>query len=46
MASLVRHNPQGRLVPPDEVAGAVAWLCGHSAAAMTGQTITVAGGGL
>jgi NAD(P)-dependent dehydrogenase (short-subunit alcohol dehydrogenase family) len=44
LASLVRHNPQGRLVRPEEVADAVAWLCGASAAAITGQTITVAGG--
>jgi len=44
LASLVRHNPQGRLVQPEEVADAVAWLCGASAAAVTGQTITVAGG--
>lgn len=46
LASLVRHNPQGRLVRPDEVADAVSWLCGASAGAVTGQVITVAGGEL
>jgi NAD(P)-dependent dehydrogenase (short-subunit alcohol dehydrogenase family) len=44
LASLVRHNPQGRLVHPDEVADAVAWLCGSAAGAVTGQSILVAGG--
>ncbi|KMO33186.1 hypothetical protein VQ03_25385 [Methylobacterium tarhaniae] len=39
LASLVRHNPQGRLVHPDEVA----WLCG-AAGAVTGQAVAVAGG--
>lgn len=41
---LTRRNPQGRLVQPDEVADAVAWLCGPGAQAMTGQAIAVAGG--
>ncbi|AWN38357.1 SDR family NAD(P)-dependent oxidoreductase [Methylobacterium radiodurans] len=44
LASLVRHNPQGRLVRPEEVADAVAWLCGAASSAITGQTIAVAGG--
>jgi NAD(P)-dependent dehydrogenase (short-subunit alcohol dehydrogenase family) len=43
-AELARHNPQGRLVTPKEVADAVIWLCGTGAAAVTGQAITVAGG--
>ncbi|WP_018044015.1 SDR family oxidoreductase [Methylobacterium sp. 88A] len=46
LASLVRHNPQGRLIHPDEIADAVAWLCGAAAGAMTGQVVTVAGGEL
>ncbi len=43
-AELTRHNPQGRLVQPEEVAAAVAWLTLPEAAAMTGQAIAVAGG--
>lgn len=43
-AELARHNPQGRLVTPAEVADAVLWLCGPGASAMTGQAIAVAGG--
>jgi NAD(P)-dependent dehydrogenase (short-subunit alcohol dehydrogenase family) len=41
---LVRHNPQGRFVTPDEVAGTVLWLCTPSAQAITGQAISVSGG--
>lgn len=37
-------NPQGRLIQPEDVAATVAWLCGPSAAAMTGQAISVSGG--
>src|ERR687897_2580273 len=44
LAELVRHNPQGRLVEPSEVADAVVWLCGERARSVTGQTIAVAGG--
>lgn len=43
-AELARHNPQGRLVTPREVADAVLWLCGEGAGAITGQAIAVAGG--
>jgi NAD(P)-dependent dehydrogenase (short-subunit alcohol dehydrogenase family) len=43
-AALARYNPQGRLVTPDEVAEAVAFLCRDAASAMTGQSIIVAGG--
>ncbi len=45
-AALTRYNPQGRLVTPDEVAEAVAFLCRDAASAMTGQSIVVAGGEL
>lgn len=44
LASLTKHNPQGRLVQPDEVANAVLWLAGRGASAITGQAIAVAGG--
>jgi NAD(P)-dependent dehydrogenase (short-subunit alcohol dehydrogenase family) len=44
LAELAATNPQRRLVRPDEVADAVAWLCMPAAAAMNGQAIAVAGG--
>lgn len=43
-AALARYNPQGRLVMPEEVAEAVAYLCRDAASATTGQAIVVAGG--
>lgn len=43
-AELAAMNPQGRLVTPQEVADAVAWLCLPSSGAITGQAIAVAGG--
>lgn len=43
-AEFARHNPQGRIVRPDEVADAVAWLCTPGAAAINGQSISVSGG--
>lgn len=42
--ALLRTNPQGRFVAPEEVADAVLWLCGDGASAITGQAIAVAGG--
>jgi 3-hydroxybutyrate dehydrogenase len=44
IAELAKHNPQGRLVTPREVADTVLWLCGEGASAITGQAIVVAGG--
>jgi NAD(P)-dependent dehydrogenase (short-subunit alcohol dehydrogenase family) len=44
VAELARHNPQGRLIMPREVADSVLWLCGEGAGAITGQAIAVAGG--
>ena len=44
IAELTKHNPQGRLVSPAEVADTVLWLCGEGADAITGQAIAVAGG--
>ncbi|MEK9971593.1 MAG: 3-oxoacyl-ACP reductase FabG [Ferrovibrio sp.] len=43
-AELAKSNPQGRLIRPDEVADAVLWLAGDSAASITGQCIAIAGG--
>ena len=43
-AELAKHNPQGRLVSPAQVADTVLWLCGEGAGAITGQAIAVAGG--
>lgn len=43
-AELAKTNPQGRLVKPEEVAQAVLWLCLPNQAAITGQSIVVAGG--
>jgi NAD(P)-dependent dehydrogenase (short-subunit alcohol dehydrogenase family) len=39
-------NPQGRLVTPEEVAAAVAWLCDPAQAAVTGEPLVVDGGAL
>jgi 3-hydroxybutyrate dehydrogenase len=43
-AELARSNPMGRLVTPEEVASAVAFLALPSAGAVTGQAIVIAGG--
>jgi enoyl-[acyl-carrier protein] reductase III len=37
-------NPVGRLVTPDDIAGAVAFLCSPDAAMIRGQTLVVDGG--
>ncbi|MCP4301596.1 MAG: SDR family oxidoreductase, partial [Gammaproteobacteria bacterium] len=42
LAELVKTNPQGRLIQPEEVAETVLWLCSQDS--MTGQAIAVAGG--
>jgi len=42
--ALAARSPQKRLVTPDEVAAAVAWLCLPASAAITGQAISVSGG--
>lgn len=43
-AELASHNPQKRLVQPEEVANAALWLCLPGSEAITGQAIVVAGG--
>jgi 3-hydroxybutyrate dehydrogenase len=37
-------NPQGRFVEPQEVAAAVAWLCGHGSDGITGVALPISGG--
>ena len=44
LAEYVKHNPQGRLVTPEQVAAAVTFLCSAEAGAVTGTVLTVAGG--
>ncbi len=46
VAAMTKTNPQGRLVRPEEVANAVAWLCLPGSESVTGQSIVVAGGEL
>lgn len=43
-AIILRRNPRGELIHPEEVARAVAWLCTDAASAINGQAIPVAGG--
>lgn len=44
LAELVKHNPQQRLIQPEEVADTVLWLCSDGARSVTGQAISVSGG--
>jgi len=44
LAEMLKDNPLGRLVRPEEVAAAVLFLCSPEAAAVTGTALTVAGG--
>lgn len=41
---LLENNPQHRFIQPQEVAGAVAWLCQPGTESVTGQAIVIAGG--
>ena len=43
-AELAAHNPQARIIAPEEVAQTVAFLCLPSSSSITGQAIAVAGG--
>jgi NAD(P)-dependent dehydrogenase (short-subunit alcohol dehydrogenase family) len=43
-ASLAASNPMGRLITPEEVAAAVAYLCLPSAGSVTGETLAIDGG--
>ncbi|MGO4387021.1 SDR family NAD(P)-dependent oxidoreductase [Microvirga sp. 2YAF29] len=44
LEEMTKHNPQGRLIEPSEVAQTVLWLCSEGARSVTGQAIAVAGG--
>lgn len=43
LASMLRSNPIGRLITPEEVAAAVAFLCTREAGAITGAAIPIGG---
>ncbi|HYM58646.1 MAG TPA: SDR family NAD(P)-dependent oxidoreductase [Solirubrobacteraceae bacterium] len=45
-AALAGASPLGRLLDPDEVAAAVEWLASPAAAAISGQTLILDGGGI
>lgn len=42
--TLLRGNPTGRFVEPEEVAQSVLWLCGPHSGAVTGQALSISGG--
>jgi len=44
LAEMLKDKPIGRLITPEEVAEAVLFLCSPGASAITGTTLTVAGG--
>jgi NAD(P)-dependent dehydrogenase (short-subunit alcohol dehydrogenase family) len=44
LAEMLKANPLERLIKPDEVAAAVAFLCSPAAAAITGAALPIAGG--
>lgn len=44
VAQLVKDNPQGRLIAPDEVAASVLHLCSGSSRSITGQALAINGG--
>ena len=43
--AFIRHQePLGRLIAPDEIAAAIAWLCSPASSAITGAALPVDGG--
>jgi 3-hydroxybutyrate dehydrogenase len=44
LSSLTSHNPQGRLIAPDEVLVAALYLCSEGAESVNGQAIAIDGG--
>lgn len=43
-AMVIRHNPRGTIIQPEEVAHVVAWLAAPSADAINGRVVPVSGG--
>jgi NAD(P)-dependent dehydrogenase (short-subunit alcohol dehydrogenase family) len=43
-ASLIQFNPQGRIITPEEVASAIAYLCTDGAASINGAAVPITGG--
>jgi NAD(P)-dependent dehydrogenase (short-subunit alcohol dehydrogenase family) len=43
-AELTKHNPQARMIHPNEIAETVLWLCNPGSSSITGQAIAIAGG--
>jgi NAD(P)-dependent dehydrogenase (short-subunit alcohol dehydrogenase family) len=44
IADMLKDKPNGRLITPEEVAAAVLFLCTDGASAITGTTLSIAGG--
>ena len=44
LGSIVAGNPMGRLIQPDEIAGAALWLASEAAGSTNGQAIAIDGG--
>src|SRR6185503_14612942 len=44
LADMLKDKPIGRLITPEEVAAAVLFLCSPDTSAITGTTLTIAGG--
>ena len=46
LKAILKGNPQGRLITPEEVASLVLWLCSDGAAGVNGQALVMDGGEL
>ena len=44
LATLMKQNPQGRLIEPSEVTSSALWLCGAGSESINGQAIAISGG--